>query len=170
MKEKLIQELKKIEKNENKLKKYIRQGILFGSRKWGVADEDSDYDIMLNLESSKNIIDLCNELELKYEILNGSSISEYNRMYNIYNIKFYFNDTLYNVVGYTDEQLEVINEHILPKMDKIPKDILKSKDVRVMIFNGFLDIYFSDKYEYVNIKRKLHPLPIIKLDEDEIPF
>lgn len=55
--------------------KPIKDIILFGSRARGDADETSDYDILVILDSDYNwsdenrILDLCYDIDLKYNII-----------------------------------------------------------------------------------------------------
>jgi len=53
----------------------IRDVVLFGSRAYGNAREDSDYDVLIILNrdytssDEEQILDLCYEIDLKYDIL-----------------------------------------------------------------------------------------------------
>ncbi len=55
--------------------KALREVVLFGSRAHGNAQEDSDYDILIILnknytaEDENQILDLCYDINLKYDIL-----------------------------------------------------------------------------------------------------
>jgi predicted nucleotidyltransferase len=53
----------------------IKEVILFGSRAYGGAQEDSDYDVLIVLDKDYTpadedaILDLCYDIDLKYNIL-----------------------------------------------------------------------------------------------------
>ena len=77
-KTKIIKELKK--HLQEKLGDYIQDVILFGSRTTGMAEQDSDYDILILVKTKpdwklKTIIsDYCYDIDLKYNIITDTHI------------------------------------------------------------------------------------------------
>lgn len=170
-KNELLRQLEIVEYLEEDMNNILQNSLLIGSRLWGVESEDSDYDYLIdNGYQLTNVLRLCKDLELKFQILQGSSSSEEHRMYNTDNLKVQFQDKMLNFIAYDKDDLNTIKYDILPRMNVIPRNLIIDKRVRVMIFNGLLDIFLGEKYEFVNKKEKFIPLPIINIDEDEMPF
>lgn len=170
-KNELLRQLEIIEALEEDMQNLLEDSILIGSRLWGVESDSSDYDYLIdNGYQLTQVLRLCKDLELKFQILQGSSSSEEHRMYNTDNLKVQFQDKMLNFIVYDKGDLNVIFNSVLPRMNAIPRNLIIDKRVRVMMFNGLLDIFLGEKYEFVNKKEKFNPLPIININEDEMPF
>ena len=170
-KNKLRRQLEMIECLEENMEDILKDSILFGSRLWGVESEDSDYDYLIDNEYQlTSVLRVCKDLELPMQVLEGGSGSEEHRMYNTNNIKVQFNGKMLNFIAYDKGDLRIIKYDILPRMNVIDRNLIRDKRIRVMIFNGLLDIFLGETYEFVNKKQKFIPLPIINIDEDDIPF
>lgn len=154
---------------EKRLEKGISRGTPIGSRVWGGCSEDSDYDFIIYDDHLEDILNVAKAMELPIEILEGSSSSKEHKMYNERNVKMKYDNKIYNFISYSKKDLETVVIYVLPRMAEIPPKVVADKRVRVMIFNGLLDVFIGEKYNKLK-GQGFNPLPIISANDDDIMF
>lgn len=105
-------------------------------------------------------------------ILSGSSgdTSE-NLMHNISNIKIRENGKILNFISYFTEDLAKV-KLVTPSMigDSLLHKSFVNKNIRVKVFNSLLDVVFNKNIKEEQVCNEYNKIPIIDVDEDEIPF
>ena len=105
-------------------------------------------------------------------ILSGSSgdTSE-NLMHNISNIKIRENGKILNFISYFTEDLAKV-KLVTPLMigDSLLHKSFINKNIRVKVFNSLLDVVFNKNIKEEQVCNEYNKIPIIDVDEDEIPF
>ena len=167
-----ITEMEKREALHEKMFDYFMKiGILIGSRKWGGAKQDSDYDLVIGEKRySEILIHIKNQsIQLKIESNEGSSDFVENTMYNIINDKFTLSfgkkNYLMNILTYHERDLPKILElndilDAMPQDSCIKKRIIEDKDKRIALIETLLALMFEDDLKAVNFYNP----------DDEIPF
>ena len=123
-------------------KSYIITAIPFGSRRWGGYRPGSDYDFVV---SEEDLEELSKVIPMN-PIIFGS---DYNRMYNVSNMKFEADSIkgkiTINLISYYKKDMPKI-ETLVKLMDIVSKDINEikiDKDKRVYWVEGLLDLLFE---------------------------
>ena len=129
------------------------RGVLTGSRAMGFANSSSDWDYAVT-ENEYNFI--MKYVDSKDVTLGGSSN---NRMMNERSSKFWLNSRQYNIIAYrTSECLEIIR-NITSAVGLFPE--CEDKNIRNAMFETLCQMFITPK------ARKI---PVIELDDDDIPF
>ena len=145
----------------------------FGSRAFGCAKPDSDYDYICTDEQMIKIIRFLEANNHEYMEYQGKSSNEFekipeNNLYNEKNIKFNIDNKTINLISYSlyyyDKAIDIAKiliEISKNKNNAIIKDFLNNKESRIKIVNGFFNAGFAPKIynEYNDI-----------IDPNEIPF
>ncbi len=141
------------------------KGLIIGSRRFGGANGDSDWDYIISDIWKDRIFYILNETEIDWWMITSYGDSN---MYSICNIKFEYEGILYNVLVYEDSKFKKIidNIHWFNTNGSVLDTLLKSeKKARAYIFNGFLHYLFGPDpkpFECNNANR----IPCIKMDLD----
>lgn len=122
----------------NALKK---NGRLIGSRKWGGETEESDYDIVVDMDKYIKLNKYCDEKNIWRNFNNGSG--ENNLLYNKENMKIILNKLKINIIGYDNADIDNANK-AFDIVDKVNKIIpLTKKKTRHRICEDALDLFFE---------------------------
>jgi hypothetical protein len=139
------------------------KGLIIGSRRFGGAIDNSDWDYIISDIWKDKIFHILNETEIDWWMI----IPEENsNIYSIYDIKFEYEGIRYNVLIYDDIKFRKLidNIHLFNTYGSKFGEFLKSnKKARVYIFNGFLQYLFEPElvpFECTEMNR----MPSIKHD------
>lgn len=139
------------------------KGLMIGSRRFGGADGNSDWDYIISDIWKDKIFHILNETGIDWWMI----IPEENsNIYSLYDIKFEYEGLRYNVLIYEDIKFHKLinNIHLFNTYGSKFDEFLKSnKKARVYIFNGFLQYLFGPElvpFECTEMNRT----PCIKLD------
>lgn len=118
-----------------------KNGRLIGSRKWGGETEESDYDIVIDMDKYIKLNKYCDEKNIWRNFNNGSG--ENNLLYNKENMKIILDKLKINVIGYDNADIDNANK-AFDIVDKVNKIIpLTKKETRHRICENALDLFFE---------------------------
>lgn len=141
------------------------KGLIIGSRRFGGADGDSDWDYIISEIWKDRIFYILNETEIDWWMITSYGNSN---MYSICNIKFEYGGLMYNVLIYEYSKFnKLINSiHLFNTYGSKFDEFLKSdKRARAYIFNGFLHYLFGP--EIIPFEcNEANRIPCIKIDLD----
>jgi len=134
-----------------------------GSRRWGGATPQSDYDVIYESKKAEILLDYLVDKKLKFESDRGSSASGEHSMFNTHNIKVHTDSGIINVLGYPEHDFEKINKlnEVFESFEgtSIGDNIAKNKQYRIMMCQTLLKNLF-DAFEH----------EVVDFDDEDMPF
>lgn len=125
-----------------------RIGILIGSRRWGLANKESDWDYVLSVDEAENIFNRLKYYNIPIRELEGSSKNKNQTMYNEGNYKFELAGEIVNIISYKERDLHKIknlnNYMDALKILPVGEDIALNRNTRIHFVEAFLKYTFDD--------------------------
>lgn len=141
-----------------KLDEYLEKNcVLTGSRGMNLHNTGSDYDFAITSSQLYELQQL-NLINMAY-MTNQNDSGSYNKLMNDCSFKFYYDNREYNLIVYPTEECLRVIENITKAVSCIPE--AEDKEIRNNIFEHLCNLLITNKTK---------GLPIVNINEDEIPF
>ena len=146
--------INEIENFKEKLRNLIKNnGFLIGSRKWGGAKLNSDYDYVFHENKMQEVLKILDKMDVHYDVVQGYDDNGEikHTMQNITNLKFIINNKLMNLISYDEDKFKKMKDvnACMDALKNTPAGLLikNDKEVRVKLVEQFIIMFLKDYHE-----------------------